>query len=385
MLLSPIASDSSFGSIPSSPTPIRAGTRRGRAVVGLLDDEAPSPKRRRMPSEFEPLLEDAANNKPRVSPAAGALTIHVEPDENTVMVDLIDTSSDLLTSSRSPSPVCTIPSQCRAALNEAQTLIVHPLLVQYQLRINKDHRILLCIDPKCLHAVVPSNISYHLTRTHAYEKPSIASITTIQQLARDHSVHETEEIPIPALETMPISGMFLLEDGFCCVVEGCGLGFRSFESGRKHWSKIHGARRTDGCLARDEIIPSPVQGFFPHHRGYFPARILPSSEPVSALQAYSTCVQLQTTQMKNLLPPPLNANETPMMEKITHWSSHLAPYISTMAKLQQVLDLKKSVSLSDSPWLSGLRELVTGHMILVHTFAMGAGLDILVLLKCYAS
>ena len=385
MLLSPLPSDSSFGSIPSSPTPIRAGTRRGRAVIGMLDDEAPLPKRRKMPSELEPLLEEPSTSNAQLSPVAGGSTSDIEPDD-IVMIDPLYTSpSNLPTPSRSHSPPSTSIEQRQAALNEAQTLVAHPLLLQYQFRINKDHRVLLCIDPKCLHAVVPSTISNHLTRTHAYERVPPASISTIQSLAREHDVHETDDIPIPAIDTTPVSGMFLLENGFRCIVDACGLGFRSLQSGKNHWMKNHGSRRTDGHSAQDEIVPSSIQGFFPHRRGYFPARIPPSSEPVSALQAYASCVQLQTTQMNSILPPPMNANETPMMEKITHWYQHLAPYVRTTTQLQQVLDLKKPLPPTDTSWLSSLRDLVTGHMLLVHTFAMGAGLDILVLLKCYAS
>jgi len=383
LLLTPTISDSSLDNFPSSPTPIFAGTRRGRPTVELLDDESPPQKRAKVSIGTKPPTDEVANdNNAPFLPVAGGSTIDIEPLEDTVMTDPLD---DPHSTSRSPSPIPTLTRPPQVALNESQTLIAHPLLLNYQLRINKDHRALLCIDPKCLHAVVPSTILYHLTRTHSYEKPPPSAIAAIQRVAQDHKVYETDSIPVPSIEATPISGMFLLNDGFRCTVKDCRLGFRSLQSGRNHWNKNHGSRRTEGYSAQEEIIPSPVQGFFPGHRGYFPVLVPPSSEPVSVMEAYSSCAQKHATLMDTLLPPPMTANETPMMEKITHWHQHLSPYIDTRDKLDRVLLLKSPLPLTETSWLASLRDLVLGHMLLVHTFAMAAGLDILVLLKCYAS
>ena len=383
MLLTPTISDSSLDGFPSSPTPILAGTRRGRLAVELLDDESPPQKRAKVSLGTEPLTEQVADNDTiPFSPVAGGSIIDIEPLEDITMGEHLHHSHS---SSRSPSPTSTPAKQHEIALNETQTLISHPLLLRFQLRVNKDHRTLLCVDPKCLHAVVPSNILYHLTRTHGYEKPPPSTIEAILRVAQDHNVYVTESIPIPAVEATPVSGMFLLRDGFRCTAQGCQLGFRSFGSGTHHWNKMHGSTRAEGHSPRAEIVPSPVQGFFPGHRGYFPVQLPPSSEPVSVLEAYSLCAEKHNTIMDNLLPPPMNANETPMMEKITHWHQHLSPYINTRDKLDQVLLLKKPLPLTETSWLGRLRDLILGHMLLVHTFAMGAGLDILVLLKCYAS
>lgn len=383
MLLTPTISDSSLDGFPSSPTPILAGTRRGRPTVQLLDDESPPQKRAKVSVGTKLLTEETANdNTVSFSPIAGGSVIAIEPPEDITMTELLDDSPS---PSRSPSPTSASTQPPQAALNETQTLITHPVLLQFQLRINKDHRALLCIDPKCLHAIVPSNVSYHLTRFHGYAKPPPSTIEAIQRVAQDHAVYETESIPIPAIEATPVSGMFVLNDGFRCAAKDCRLGFRSFESGKNHWNKTHRSTRTEGHSPREQIVPSPVQGFFPRHRGYFPVQIPPSSAPVSVFEAYSSCAQKHNTLMDSLLPPPMTANETPMMEKITHWHQHLSTYIDTRKKLDEVLLLKKPLPLTETSWLSKLRELVLGHMLLVHTFAMAAGLDILVLLKCYAS
>ena len=392
LLLSPTVSDSSISSFPSSPTPIRAGTRRSRPPVLVLDDESPPPKRTRLSDEtaapahtLEASSQSVADEIIMIaSPTAATATDGIEYDEDEIM---LDPPTDSIVSSGSPSPPPPPGSvvERQMTLNTDQILIIDELLLPFQLRINKEHRVLLCIDPKCLHAVVPSAVLTHLERQHHYTKLPSSLTGGIQRICDDYDVYETETIPIPAIETTPVSGMFLVENGFRCTVANCGLGFRCLKTGKNHWTKIHGSRRLGGYSAAVEIVPSPIQGFFPKHRGYFPVQIPRPSRPFSVLDAYTLCAEKQSTAMDNLIPPPMNANETPMMEKITHWFKHLSPHIGSRDMLDHVLELKSPIPLTDKSWLASLRELVVGHMILVHTFAMAAGLDILVLLKCYAT
>lgn len=220
--------------------------------------------------------------------------------------------------------------------------------------------LLICTNPTCEHALVPSSVVSHPKKNHKIiltksDKERLFRIVEEKKFALG-----SQDVTPPTAPCKPIDGLKIQAGNVCDLCSYCCSGARGMST---HFTQTH---KGLGSTVKDNYKSVQMQAFFRQRPKYF--AVMPilqgrNNDDLFVVYLQQCAPEVDSLKSFNL---PLDSNEIPLLLKTTQWHEHLKPYLGNEATVNELLDIMKlpnTKSPTGQAWMgSSLRLTIQGYM-----------------------
>jgi hypothetical protein len=155
---------------------------------------------------------------------------------------------------------------------------------------------------ECRYGVLPSHIARHLTKRHKLSSRD-AQLVAEEVESWGGLAQYASEVQVPETTIQPISGLPVFTDGHLCQLDPgqCRQVFRSVDSLRKHWQRVHGwsagykkgrPSSTKEKVIHQRTIQGSILGLYPRALSHSTKSTVISAEYFIRDRNYAYCVPI---------------------------------------------------------------------------------------------
>jgi hypothetical protein len=178
------------------------------------------------------------------------------------------------------------------------------------------------------------------SHAHGNKKPSAVEKTSLEELVVQYGIVEKPNLKIPPPRRAPIKGLFIHQNGYRCLAEGCRYACIEQSTIQDHWYKKHSTILHLVPMEERYKHPVSLQSYYSNkHNTYW--EVDPLLDESTASDLYTAFVNLFIPVLdadRPVQPPGRDRDITPWL-RVSGFHKLLGDYVTDTEKRKYLVDL----------------------------------------------